>query len=251
MSCGRDNGSSSGKKTVPLQPEEIENILDRQSFSCSSDGVCPHGIGRLFIINPENTNSSSVCTGFMISPDKLVTNNHCVSTSESCRNTFISIHTNRGPIKSRCLNIDFTEADSVISTERSTDLTVMTIEGNIPQPYFRIRESRSSPLREVTVWVIDHVSALQARITELSCYYESIEASMLLRRCPAISGNSGSPVVMKGTRDVIGILWGSNIPPSVDASFPLSLRMNLEAISLATELYPFREIINGSSSSLR
>lgn len=251
MSCGRDKGSSSGKKTIPLQPEEIENILDLQSFSCSSDGACPHGIGRLFILNPENTNSSSVCTGFMISPNRLVTNHHCVSTAQSCRNTFISIGTNQGPVKSRCLNIEFTEADSDLPTERSVDLTVMTIEGNIPQPYFRIHENKSPPEREVTVWVVDHVSVLQARVTELNCYYESLEESMLLQSCPAISGNSGSPVVLKGTREVIGILWGSNLPPSVDASFPLDFRMELKALSLATELYPFRKIINGSSSSPR
>lgn len=251
VSCGGDKGSSPGKKTVPLQPEEIENILDHQSFSCSSSGNCPHGIGRLFIINPDDTATSSVCTGFMISSNKLITNNHCVSTTRSCRNTFISIHTNQGPVKSRCLSIDFTEADSVIATERSTDLTVMTIEGSIPSPFFRIHNSKVSPEREVTAWVIDHVSVLEARVTELNCFFEAVPNSMLLRRCPAISGNSGSPVVLKGNREVIGILWGSNLPPSIDASFPLNRRMDLAAISLATELFPFRATINESDSSPR
>jgi len=251
VSCGGSKSSSSGKKTVPLQPEEIENILDRQTFDCSSDGPCPPGMARLFIINPQNTSTSSVCTGFMVSSDRLVTNHHCVSTAEACRNTFISVHTNQGPMKSRCLNIEFTDADSENPAERSTDLTVMTIEGNVPSPYFRIHGTKVSPDREVTAWVIDHVSVLEARVTELSCYYQSLESSMLLRNCPAISGNSGSPVVLKGTREVIGILWGSNLPSSIDASFPLNLRMDLPAISLATELFPFRSTINESGSSLR
>ncbi len=251
LACGRDKGSSSGKKTVPLQPEEIENILDRQVFSCFSDGECPPGIARLFIINPDNTATSSVCTGFMISSNRLMTNNHCVSSERSCRNTFISILTNQGPVKSRCLKIEFTEADSEVASERSTDLTVMTIEGSVPSPYFRIHDKKVEPGLGVSAWAIDHVSVLQARVIELNCFYESLEASMLLRRCPAISGNSGSPVVLKGTREVIGILWGSNIPPTIDASFPLNLRMGLEAISLATELFPFRPVINVSGSSPR
>ena len=244
MGCGRDKGSSSGKKTVPLQPEQIENILDQQSFSCDAEGSCPFGIGRLFIINPQNTSASSVCTGFMVSANRLVTNNHCVPTAEACRNTYISINTNQGPVKSRCLNIIFTDADSEIASERSVDLTIMTIEGNIPPPFFRIHNSRVSPEREVTAWVIDHMSIVEARVTELSCYYQSLEASMFLRNCPAISGNSGSPVVLKGSHEVIGILWGSNLPSSVDASFPLNLRRELSAISLATELYPLRTKIN-------
>lgn len=251
VSCGGDKGSSSGKKTVPLEPEEIENILDRQNFSCGSDKSCPLGMSRLFIINPFNTSASSVCSGFLIASDTLVTNHHCVPSLAECRNTFISVNTIRGPMRSRCLSVEYSKADSEISTERSIDLTIMRIEGEIPPPYFRIHPSKVSPGRPVTAWVIDHVSVLDARVTELNCNFESLEASMLLRNCPAISGNSGSPVVLNGTRDVIGILWGSNVPSTIDASFPLNLRRELSAISLATEFYPLLRIFNGSDSSRR
>lgn len=244
--CGRDKGSSSSKKIVPMVPESMEDILDQQSFRCqSSTGRdCPYGIGRLFIVNPSNTSNSAVCTGFLISGTKLLTNNHCVSSQNECNNTFVSINTPAGPVKSRCRSIQYTEADSQIAIERSIDLTVMEIDTVVPGPYFSISSDRQSPPKEVTAWVIDHVDLLRANITELSCNYEERQASLMLENCPAISGNSGSPVVIKGTSQAFGIIWGSNLPPSIDATFPMDLRLGLRGLSLATELYPLRRFIN-------
>ncbi len=252
-SCGGDNNSSSGKKTVPMVPERMEDILNQQSIRCQSTSGrnCPHGIGRLFIVNTSDPDNSAVCTGFLISRNKMLTNNHCVSSQAQCNNTYISVSTPNGPMKSKCRNIIYTEADSDIASERAIDLTVMTIDTVIPGPYFSISSNRQSPGKEVTAWVVDHVDLLRSNITELTCQYDSKEASLLLRNCPAISGNSGSPIVLKGTRQAFGILWGSNLPPSIDATFPLNLRLDLRSLSLATELFPLRDEISGVESSLR
>ncbi len=250
--CGGDHGSSDGKKIVPIVPERMEDILDQQSFRCQSETGrnCPDGIGRLFVVNSDDPSRSAVCTGFLISSGRMLTNHHCVSSQNDCDNTFISVSTPAGPVKSKCRNILFSEADSEIATERSIDLTVMNIDPVVPGPYFSISASRHSPGKEVTAWVIDHVDLLRANITELSCFYDSRQASLVLRECPAISGNSGSPIVLKGSRQAIGILWGSNLPPSIDASFPMDLRLELRSLSLATELFPLRSAINGEESSL-
>jgi hypothetical protein len=251
-SCGGDHGSSSGKKTVPIIPERMEDILDQQSFRCqsSSGESCPFGIGRLFVINPSDPSHSAVCTGFLISGSRMLTNHHCVSTPRDCQNTFISIHTSAGPVKSHCQRIIFSDADSEVSTERSVDLTVMMIDA-VPGPYFSISSSEQFPGKEVTAWVVDHLDLFRANITELTCQYDSRQASLVMRDCPAISGNSGSPIVLNGTRQAFAILWGSNLPPSIDASFPLNLRLELGGLSLATELFPLREEINGGESILR
>lgn len=251
VACGREHGSS-GKKNVPMVPEEMKDILEQQVFKCRSlnGNDCPKGIGRLFILNPANPNSSAVCTGFLISRNRMLTNHHCVSSATDCANTLISIHTSAGPVSSRCREVLFTEANSEITTERSVDLTVMKIDNVLPPPYFTILSARQSPSKEVTAWVVDHVSLIEANITELNCRLESRQASFVLKNCPAISGNSGSPIVLKGTTRAFAIIWGSNVPPSVDASFPTNLRLGLGATSLATELFPFRRIINDVESSL-
>lgn len=252
VSCGRDKDSS-GKKTVPLVPERMEEILDRQSFRCQSrsGGGCPLGMARLFILNPEDPSTSAVCSGFMVTATRLVTNHHCVSSQRACNNTYISVHTSTGPVKGRCREMIFSDANSDVASERSVDLTVMELDTAVPPPYFDISPTRQTPGKLVTAWVIDHVDLLRANITELTCDYDAKEASMLLKDCPAISGNSGSPVVLRGTTDAFGILWGSTIPPSIDASFPMEMRLDLKALSLATELYPFRSIISGAESNLR
>lgn len=251
LACGKDKGSSS-KKTVPLIPEEMENILENQNFDCrSASGSCPEGIARLFILNPANPQTSAVCTGFLINEDTLVTNHHCVSGVSECRNTFISINSSSGPVKSKCLDIVYAEANSQIVTERAIDLTIMKISGPLPRSSFTMHERRRQPDTIVSAWVIDHVDLNRAYITELECDYVKKEASMVLEDCPAIQGNSGSPLVIRGTNEVIGILWGSTLPSAVDAEYPLEERRELPAISLATELFSFLGLINGSDSSLR
>ena len=230
----------------------MEEILDRQNFRCRfSDSECPYGIGRLFIVNPSDVKTSSVCTGFAVSANRILTNHHCVSSDEDCRNTYVSIRTRTGALKGHCTNIEFTRADSQIPNQRSVDLTIISIDTLIPPPYFEISAERAETGSAVTAWVVDHVNVIDAMVTKLECNYDSKDASMVLKGCPAISGNSGSPVIANDSGKVVGILWGSNLPPTIDASFPFDLRTSLPAISVATELFPYRSIINDGRSSLR
>jgi hypothetical protein len=240
ISCGKSEQSST-KKTVPILPEEIEDILDRQKFTCQSisGGPCPQGIARLFIIDQANPQLSSLCTGYMINANTLVTNNHCVPDAISCQNTYVSIRTAGEPIKARCNDIVFTEGDGEISQARANDITVFHINVSYGGPVFNVSQVRPSIGQKVTIWVVDHFTILDAAITELECEYISKPGAMEFNNCPAISGNSGSPIVLSGSTTAIGVLWGSTVPPIVDASFPLQERRAFKAISLGTELFPF------------
>lgn len=250
-SCGKSGGSSSGKKVVPLNPEEMEDILDHQEFTCRvSPSRCPYGIGRIFILNPSDYSSSSLCTGFMVGPTKMLTNHHCISDQEDCRNTYVSVRTVNGPVKARCKSLQFTREDSTNSNQKSVDLSVIELDRTIVSDRFTLSSVKVKTGENYVAWVVDQVSLTQAIITRLDCLYERKDFSMIMRNCPAISGNSGSPVV-RSSGEVVGILWGSSLPQSVDANFPFDLRLALTGISAVTELFPFRTQISGSDSSLR
>lgn len=237
IGCGGSSSGSSGKM-VPLVPTELEDVIREQEFQCRSlrGGGCPAGIARLFILNPDSPETSSLCTGFLIDDQRLLTNHHCVPGPGECANTYISVLTSIGPVAARC--------GRFLSGELSpgVDVALLELDTVIPGSDFLL--SGTSPdFGDTRVWVMDHLDLRKAFVTEFECEFTRRGNSMFLEKCPAIAGNSGSPVIQSGR--VKGIIWGSNVPETIGADFPLGRRRELRAISLATELPPLLPGLTG------
>jgi len=248
-SCGKTNGSN---KPKPLITEsEIQEILKNQNFECASlGGICPSGIARIFIINKVKPDRSSVCTGFMISTSRLVTNHHCVATQQQCSNTYLAIYTGSNHIQTKCKSIVKTIEDigDPNDPNRKLDFTVMEITDNYLDDFFLLADTPAVADDLISTWVIDQTgldsipgNLLDSRITEFSCTVEdeNERASLLLENCPIISGNSGSPA-LNNRGEVIGVIWGGSAS-AVDSSYNLNLRRKLNAKGLATEVKYFRD----------
>lgn len=221
--CGKKS-SKSGKKYVRITAEEIQYIMDNQWMSCGAigGGSCPDGVSRLLTLNPEDAESSSVCSGFMVSPTIMVTNHHCVSSQAECNNTHVAVY-NGSPsnyLQSKCKTIIKTEQDYASATDprRRIDYTVFEIEDSFGGSTFNVAGSRATLSEVITAWVIDHTglddtssaNLFESRVTEFSCTVESTSdsASLMLKNCPVIHGNSGS-LAMNTTGDVVGVIWGA------------------------------------------
>lgn len=237
--CGRTG--INGKKTISLNKAEINKMLSQQTFECASlGGACPEGIARVFILNEKNPDKSSVCTGFLNGNNRLVTNNHCISTLQECKSTYISLYGSKGNESLRCKSIVKTENDKKPLSQKSIDYTVLELDRSVsnisPFPL-----SRFSPYEgeRLTSWVIDHMDRYQARITELSCTMSNRRYSLELKNCPAIHGNSGSPIV-NDYGEVVAVIWGSTVDEEINEKTPLSERRSLSENGLSTELKYFR-----------
>lgn len=249
--CGKKDESK--RRETPIEQVRIEEIMNKQDFECASLGdKCPGGMARLLIINSSDEERSGVCTGFMVSETQLVTNHHCVSTAEDCSNTYIAIYDGSEYAKARCLRIIKSDQDVEDPNDptRKIDFTVMEINRAYEGEFFKLSASNASANDEIHTWVIDHTgldkipaNLFESRVTEFECQVadQNERASLMMRKCPIISGNSGSPS-LNTQGEVVGVIWGGNAT-IVDSSLSLSLRRQLDAVGLATEVNHFRNYV--------
>jgi len=245
VSCGQQQISGS-KKKVSMTKTTLEKSLLKQEFECASldGGACPTGIARLFIYNSEDPENSALCSGFLNGNNKIVTNNHCLSTLKECKNTYISIYNGESYENVRCESIIETKVDPGVLNQKGVDFTVLKINRSVNVKTFAVSQFTPYVGENLTAWVIDHVSLTKARITELNCSYRSKSNSMLLGNCPVIHGNSGSPLV-NNFDEIVGVIWGSTVDEEVDAKTDLVERRNLNDFALVTELKHFKDYLSG------
>lgn len=241
--CGERK--SNGKKIISLNEERLERFVNELTFECESlkGDKCPEGIGRLIIYNRENPNESSLCSGFLVKDNILITNNHCVSSLKECEDTFINIYTEKEIVKARCESILYTEADNSSTKLKKIDVSVLKINRPVPIKFLDLNKEEILPGENLHSWVVDHISGKRARITELKCEFENHSPSMRLKNCPIILGNSGSPLLDE-RRNVVGVLWGSTVDETIGAEFPLESRRELTDYGFATAVSYFQEFFN-------
>lgn len=258
VACGGGGGNSSSRKYVKLEPEKIQYVMDNQYMECGAigGGSCPKGVVRLWTINPDDAERTSVCSGFMVGPTTMVTNHHCIENQNECNNTHLAIYngTPTNYIKSKCKTVTRTEQDYARATDprRRIDYTVIEIEDRFEGTTFDLASARAEVGDDVTAWVVDHTGLdlpddefnfFDSRITQFNCSVESTSntASLVLRRCPVIIGNSGSPAVNAAGK-IIGVIWGAT-DAKVSSQVSLYVRRLGPGKAAVTEMDAFADHI--------
>lgn len=255
VSCGGGGSKSNSRRKTKITEAQIQNVMDNQRMECASiDGSgCPSGVARLLILNKEDADNSSVCSGFMVNEDTLVTNQHCISSITDCNNTYVAIYNGSSYEKNKCKSIvkllnDYSDPKD---PRKKLDVAVVKLAEKYAGQTFQASISRPLTYDSITAWVVDHTgldkkepNLYESRITELKCYVSSdrVTASLLLEKCPAIDGNSGSPI-LNSSDDLVGVIWGGTAG-EIDSSLNLDKRRELYNQAAATELRYFIEYID-------
>jgi V8-like Glu-specific endopeptidase len=245
------------KRITNLPELEIQTIMNLQNMDCASlDGKpCPIGVARLLIVNPENNTRSSVCSGFLVNEDTLVTNEHCISSQAVCDNTYVAIYNGHSHEQTKCLSVVkiLNDYDDAEDPRKKLDVAIVKLADKFHGQTFKLATTKPKLNEVVTAWVIDHTgldqeieNKLESRVTQLNCTVSenALSASLWLNNCPTISGNSGSPVVnSKG--EVIGIVWGGNRQNDYSLE-DLDVRRASEDSATVTEVVYFRDFISSN-----
>lgn len=238
------------EKFATISQEQIEHILEQQTFECApiaGGKRCPEGVARIFVLDPAQPDRSSLCSGFLMDSNILVTNHHCISNQNDCKNTFVSVFNGETHESARCKSIIEARDDGKPDRSKSYDYAVIELDHYVSTSgFFKFSERALKGGDKVTLWVVDHLSKFEARITEFRCTYQKRFPSLELSHCPAISGNSGSPALDRSGH-VIGVLWGATTGEKVTEQTPLPKRRAMNEYSYVTEMSWFKKAVRGKS----
>jgi len=262
--CGQKKSDGTARMIQRGQLEEgVDPFVGEQTLECSaSDGQCPEAVGRLLTVFPDNSYSS--CTGFLVTPQIIMTNSHCVelASADYCEKTRFIVRTGKaGKTKVlRCsevllvnpLNADETHNDgdyAFVKLAESTTLRPLTVETSLG-----VAEGQS-----YAIWSIDAPQGETPRVVRRDCeavqrtvvlpHFENDHSSIVsLINCPIIPGNSGSPI-LNSAGQAVAIAYAGNEQDVADAHPILQGRRVALGVNFSCVIFPGLAAFNGSSCS--
>lgn len=251
--CGAKVSTTNTSATANISAAEVEAIMNNQVFECKSmDGKpCPEGLARLLIINKKKSSKSKLCSGFMMGPDVMVTNHHCISNLGDCRNTFVAIYNGASYEQNRCNSIIrlFSDIKDPADSRKVLDVAIVKLEKKYSGRTFKPADARPGVNQTVSAWVIDHTGNDQtnpnlheSRILEIKCRVSGQQdhQSLVLENCPVIQGNSGSPL-LDNSGKVLGVIWGGS--SRLNSLVDIESRKRIGGIATATEISSFVDFL--------
>lgn len=239
----RDEGSDSSqpvrltidqvvKGTVPAHQESISGSNQLRSINNQPPAIKTLGraVARLRFVGDDGL--AYVCTGFLISRDLFLTNNHCINTDAERLSALADFDFNeQGPTQ----GVRFRE---LIMTDRGLDFSLLRLSA--PQPPSRdfLRLDRSVPPVNRNMLVIEHpggepkqVSIVDCRVHRSSMVGLTIEPTDFSHFCDTVGGSSGSPMIDSTLGKVVGLHHlGFDIQRNIRVNRAVQMNLILDAI---------------------
>jgi V8-like Glu-specific endopeptidase len=245
VACSKGKSSSARKKAT-LTPEMMNMLMAQQSLTCPT-GDCPDSIARLFVINFDDAENSSLCSGSLVGDRLLLTNSHCIengSIDQVCEGFYAVFKTKIGGYEiARCQQVLFRH--NHVGRSRSDlsnqDYALIELDRPTHTTPLKINREGFKPGDTVHPFVVDHISGAEARIVKLNCEVTADSSNgrdNILEHCPAIPGNSGA-VIINQMGDAAGVLYAAQDTPVTETS-DLTSRINEDTISLG---FPMKSIL--------
>lgn len=147
------------------------------------------------------------CTGFLVSPTRMVTNEHCIATAEACATTVVlfdydTVSMVEPQKQRRCIAIR--QADQLL------DYTVFDLDQPAEQSIRPLTFGASSPVNGANLLVIQHPGGEPKQISRDGCSAVSNPVAGnaadtdFTHECDTLGGSSGSPMLDAAFR-VVGL----------------------------------------------
>ncbi|MBA2404387.1 MAG: trypsin-like peptidase domain-containing protein [Bdellovibrionales bacterium] len=251
--CGKPAEKDVSLKKERISPEQMSLIIDSQNITCGDQEFCPEGVARMFAINFEDVNTSSTCSAFLIAPDLVMTNSHCVygkklSLAKICSGLYFVFPHNGFSYSAQCSQIiwrDNRQQGRRHYRDGDNDFALIRLDQNIPLQPLKLRRGGLRAGAKVYPVVVDQVGGYTAKITKLECLVEKVMPKygvVQLSGCPVISGNSGAPV-MDEDFNVVGVIFASSDNTIRKPSDEQSLRVRSHTKGFAFSMDHIHKVI--------
>lgn len=203
-SCGRRDSATENFEAT--QSSIIVGGLDWQEIA-SLKASAQEAQNALAVAHLDLPVMGSRCTGFLITEDILMTNQHCIPTRRHASGVTASFNVVEGVAKGSEERFDCSE---FIGNNEELDFALLKCKGNPGQKYEVVQLSSQSVQRSTQVYVIQQNCDYY---TDRNCYYTkkisygvaNPERDSLTHDADTLGGSSGSPVFGLDGHQVVGI----------------------------------------------
>ncbi len=195
-------GQRGGVPASPVGVDQRESILQYDNNNPIRSNGRP--VARLiFSID----GAPYTCTGFLISEDELITNEHCVNSQAACE-TAVAI------FGYDAVNVGKQYPCITVSPDRvnvSLDYAVLRLDGRPGDEWGMLEPVSRSPSAEDELYIIQHPGGQPKQVSRTDCKVikpkvAGIDGETdLSHACDTLGGSSGSPVFDLSTHEVIAL----------------------------------------------
>jgi hypothetical protein len=167
-----------------------------------------------------------VCSGFLVTPELLLTNQHCIATTSELRSALVDFDFDREGAIGRTLRLS-----QLLDTDHDLDYSVVRLEEPVGRVPLNLEPNRPGAGRRLVV--IQHPSGRPKEVSIADC---SVSGALVTGRgggqtdfghaCDTERGSSGAPVLDFEARDVVG-LHHLGITPGSNALFNRAVHIGL------------------------
>ena len=164
--------------------QQIEPVL---SSSLPPDHPLRNSTRAVGLISaPSDDGLLQSCTGFLITPELLLTGAHCISDANLARNATFLVGTHRYPIR------------DIAASDRSMDFTIARVEGDPGKEVGTLRLSDRDPRAGDPVALVFFRGGKSEQLVDVpstQCAISSVKTQTLEYRCSTGAGSSGAPLL--------------------------------------------------------
>jgi V8-like Glu-specific endopeptidase len=225
LSCAKNQPIQSWHSTIASYASldnHFEEVLKDQKIKCTED-KCPEGLARILFQEDDEVFS---CTGFLVAPNIVMTNSHCVQSGvdDFCERAMVQFPGKNSkkadPVGCSKVLVSHPSYDLVL--DRKNDYAFIELKNAVEREVFHFdTKSGIENEKNYGVWVMNSITQNYAEMAHYSCISVQETAlvptsnhpfadKMVFIDCPIIPGNSGSPI-LNDENKVVGIMYGASV----------------------------------------
>ena len=262
--CGKQNSdtSSSLVHEIPVSDlQSAQNLAKSSSVSCADSASCNPSIGMLVATRPATLLKPAAvltCTAFLVGPDLIMTNSHCVPADlksplhfSSCSERLKVIFPGSDSLDGVEVKCDYVPSFSQSKVHALADYALIKLQSATGRPSLKLDANGISDGQNFDIFKVNPASQSgqdepKGILTKGSCfatqgsyvlpsYSSPFSVVASLAGCDAVPGNSGSPLINQS--GAVSGIFQDIVTPNSDPNFQAALSSYLSDPNLANQIY--------------